>query len=82
MTLAMLKATTGICIILGGWLLVQRLWRIVAGVPADQDALAGRLGCHSCGCKSPCENETTVEQVCGPDDMPAETLDELRSKNL
>lgn len=58
------KALLGITVILCGWLLVQALWRRgFPQTPADEDVLAGRLGCHNCACPAPCN------QV-GRDDTP------------
>jgi hypothetical protein len=38
------------------WVGVQSAWRRTfrEGDGGDPDALAGRLGCHGCGCASPC----------------------------
>ncbi len=82
MTIALIKATIGICIILVGWLLVQRRWRSVVGVSDEEDALAGRLGCHGCGCKSPCEDKMKAERGLELDGSPSETLGEFRYNNL
>ncbi len=50
-----LKAILGILVILGGWLLVQAAWRrTFPGVPADEDVLAGRIGCRGCPRDSSC----------------------------
>ena len=49
------------------WLLVQVAWRrVFPGTPADEDVLAGRLGCHGCKCKLPC-----AEKNCLRDHAPA-----------
>jgi hypothetical protein len=56
MMLALLKAVIGVSAILCGWLSVQMLWRWSTGVSPSQDALAGRLGCHGCGCHDRCKN--------------------------
>ncbi len=45
------KAVVGISMILGGWIAVQAAWRRHVGAAPCQDALAGRLGCHGCGCQ-------------------------------
>jgi len=51
-----LKAIIGITVILSGWLLVQTAWRqVFPGTPADEDILAGRLGCHGCSRQDSCE---------------------------
>ncbi|MDP6251357.1 MAG: hypothetical protein QF497_12570 [Verrucomicrobiota bacterium] len=53
-----IKAIIGITVILGGWLLVQAIWRrVFPGTPADEDVLAGRLGCCSRSCSSPCDED-------------------------
>ena len=50
------KAILGILLILGGSLLVQAAWRrVFPGVAADEDVLAGRLGCHACPRQLSCE---------------------------
>ncbi|WP_345684481.1 hypothetical protein [Novipirellula caenicola] len=59
MMIALIKAIIGVSIILGGWLWVQNRWRIVTGAASDVDVLAGRIGCHGCGCKMHCENLPT-----------------------
>jgi len=52
-----LRAVAGLGLILGAWLLVQSVWRrAFPGTPADEDVLAGRLGCHGCTCSEHCEN--------------------------
>ena len=51
-----IKAFIGIMVIFGGWLLVQTAWRrVFPGLPADEDVLAGRMGCHGCHCATPCK---------------------------
>jgi hypothetical protein len=50
-----LKAVIGISAILCGWLTVQMAWRRFAGASPSEDPLAGRLGCHGCGCHVRCE---------------------------
>lgn len=52
-----IKAAIGISVILGGWLAVQVAWRKVCGSAPDEDALAGRLGCHGCDCHRQCKND-------------------------
>lgn len=52
-----IKTLLGITAILSGWLLVQVAWRrVFPGTASDEDALAGRIGCHNCHCLEPCEN--------------------------
>lgn len=56
MLLAALKTIVALTVILCGWLLVQGAWRrIFPGTPADEDVMAGRLGCHQCPRESTCE---------------------------
>ena len=57
MLITAIKATIGITIILGGWVLVQVAWRrVFPGTPPGDDVLAGRIGCHQCTtCATPCE---------------------------
>ncbi|TWU43434.1 hypothetical protein Q31b_24740 [Novipirellula aureliae] len=57
-----LKAAIGMICVMGVWLLVQSLWRLLSGAMPNQDALGGRVGCHSCDCKTPCENSKTNAQ--------------------
>ena len=46
----------GIIVLSLAWLGVQLAWRrVFPGASADADALAGRLGCHGCGCTDVCE---------------------------
>jgi hypothetical protein len=47
-----LTAVAGMVVISAGWLWVQRRWqRQFRGQrEAGGDALAGRAGCHGCGC--------------------------------
>jgi hypothetical protein len=52
-----IKAVVGVTAILCGWLAVQQVWRHNARLPAGQDALSGRLGCHGCDCHQRCGNE-------------------------
>ena len=65
-----IKTLLGITAILSGWLIVQLLWRLVfPGTPADEDALADRIGCHNCDCREPCENarrEMAVASISNP----------------
>ncbi len=38
-----------------GWVAVQRAWaRAFPDAFDDPDVLAGRAGCHGCGCTTPC----------------------------
>jgi len=42
------------------WVGVQVCWRrVFADLATDPDALAGRIGCHGCGCESVCEKRAT-----------------------
>lgn len=56
----------GVIVIACGWLAVQRLWQRhfpehAAG--GEEDALAGRSGCHGCNCgPSQCERKTARPQ--------------------
>ena len=53
-----ITALLGVTTILLCWLLVQAAWRrVFPETPADEDILAGRLGCHGCACKSSCEEK-------------------------
>jgi hypothetical protein len=52
---SLIKTTLGMLLILGGWLVVQVVCKRASGVPTGDDALAGRLGCHGCGCERTCE---------------------------
>jgi hypothetical protein len=45
------------------WLGVQRLWWRAFPNASDPDALAGRLGCHGCGCTDSCRREHTDSRV-------------------
>ena len=54
---AAVKAVLGITVILGGWLMVQTIWRHTTGASPSEDPLAGRLGCHGCDCQSQCKEE-------------------------
>jgi len=48
-----------IAIVLVCWVGVQSAWNKTFPDPAgDPDALAGRLGCHGCGCATPCDEAT------------------------
>ena len=50
------KAALVLTALVSGWLAVQLAWRrVFSGIPADEDALADRLGCHGCACPTPCE---------------------------
>jgi len=43
------------------WLGVQLAWRrVFPDTSGDPDALAGRLGCHGCGCTSVCEKRASA----------------------
>ena len=55
-----IKAAIGFSLILIGWLTIQRLWSHVLGAAPEQDALAGRLGCRSCDCHSPCKRNDAI----------------------
>lgn len=60
--LEFLKAAVGLGAVLLLWLGVQLAWRrTFPGTPADEDVLAGRLGCHGCTCSTPCENKRRAE---------------------
>lgn len=42
------------------WLTVQLAWRrVFPDASGDPDALAGRLGCHGCGCTNVCEKRAS-----------------------
>ncbi|TWT79036.1 hypothetical protein CA13_04330 [Planctomycetes bacterium CA13] len=56
-----LKPVIGITLIMGGWLVVQAIWRRFSELPAGADALGGRVGCHSCKCSEPCDNSKMQE---------------------
>lgn len=67
-----LTALASIIVLMSGWLLVQRLWRRTftgdGTAPEDgqqDDALAGRGGCHGCRC----ERAGGTEQPCSPEIM-------------
>ncbi len=46
---------TGLMIL---WVVVQNLWRnAFSDQPIDQDVLAGRSDCGSCGCGATCVNK-------------------------
>jgi hypothetical protein len=50
-----------------GWLGVQRAWqRAFPDASGDSDALAGRMGCHGCGCADACERRPP--DACGPEE--------------
>lgn len=52
-----LTGLAAITVVLVCWLGVQSAWKRVFTDPAgDPDALAGRLGCHGCGCTEPCDD--------------------------
>ena len=52
----LLKASVGLGTLVLLWLAVQSAWRrVFSDTPADEDVLAGRLGCHGCGCAKPCD---------------------------
>jgi len=45
----------GITSLMFGWAIIQGLWRkSFPGQNIDEDVLAGRSDCGSCGCTSPC----------------------------
>jgi len=56
-----LTALLCMIVISGAWLAVQRLWQRhfpEYGGAGDEDALAGRGGCHACDCDGDsCERE-------------------------
>ncbi|MEQ9403905.1 MAG: hypothetical protein RIM99_09985 [Cyclobacteriaceae bacterium] len=40
------------------WMLIQRQWKKAFSDPnGDEDVLAGRSDCGSCGCGTPCANK-------------------------
>jgi hypothetical protein len=64
MLIALLKAMLGMAVVLGAWLAVQRLFcASLPGASADEDALAGRTGCHGCNCETPCENDGQARSI-------------------
>lgn len=62
MVTELLKAMVGMAALLAAWLAVQRLFATRAG-RANEDALAGRTGCHGCGCETPCEDRTSARHA-------------------
>ena len=51
---------TGIVMLCVAWLAVQLAWRrVFPDASGDPDALAGRLGCHGCGCTNVCEKRAS-----------------------
>jgi hypothetical protein len=49
-----------IAILCAAWLAVQLAWRrAFPDASGDPDALAGRLGCHGCGCTTVCEKRAS-----------------------
>lgn len=58
---SILKAMCGVTLIMAAWLLVQWSWNRIFATASDQDALAGRLGCHGCHCEAPCENKNSLQ---------------------
>lgn len=53
---SILTAAIGMSAVLATWVAVQRVWIRLSG-SKDNDALAGRIGCHGCPCTSSCEQE-------------------------
>ncbi len=57
MAIEFVKAMVGIAVLLGAWLVVQRLQ-----CPAEDDALAGRTSCHGCAgdghCDTACDKDS------------------------
>jgi hypothetical protein len=50
-----------IAVLCAAWLCVQLAWRrVFPDVSGDPDALAGRLGCHGCGCTNICEKRASA----------------------
>jgi hypothetical protein len=48
-------AITGIIGLMVGWTIVQQLWHTAfPDQHIDEDVLAGRSDCGSCGCTTPC----------------------------
>ncbi len=46
------------------WVLVQRLWgKTFAGYFSDEDVLAERRDCRSCGCTTACENKEEINTL-------------------
>ena len=69
LVMQLLKAMLGMAVILGAWLTVQRLFCATsAGDGADQDALAGRMDCHACNCKTPCDDKQRARTAPTPRD--------------
>lgn len=52
---SLLKATLGISVVTLGLLIVQTMLARTNKTPTGKDPLAGRLGCHGCGCGNVCE---------------------------
>ena len=64
----LLKAATGMVVLLGGSFLVQAAWRrVFPEYPVDQDVLAERLGCQQCPRQSQCEHRTDRMLAGSPD---------------
>jgi hypothetical protein len=79
---------TGIGIVIGItvlWVAVQTAWRRTfpeAGPPSEPDPLAGRLGCHGCGCAGSDRCERHRPSSSDPDPARTRTLtapDRLRA---
>ena len=52
-----LAAIVMLCV---GWVGVQLAWRrVFPDASGDPDALAGRMGCHGCGCTNVCEGRAS-----------------------
>lgn len=64
MVIELLKAMVGMVALLGAWLAVQRLFAADTG-RANEDALAGRSGCHGCSgeCDTACEDRTSARHA-------------------
>jgi len=51
---------SAIVMLCAAWLAVQLAWRrVFPDASDDPDALAGRLGCHGCGCTTVCEKRAS-----------------------
>lgn len=55
-------AITGLMIV---WAMVQYLWRkVFIDQQTDEDVLAGRSACGSCGCGTQCKNEkSSIKEI-------------------
>ena len=53
----------GVVLVAVAWVAVQLAWRrVFAGVSAEPDALAGRTGCHGCGCTVDCDGRNSGQK--------------------